>query len=211
MEILEVASVGFLVVFLGTLFIFGELMVRAKGLFAILGIAIMGMYFSYHLGEVTSLWVVILYLIGIALIIFDGNVTMDGTIGLIGSLLMIFSLALPAPSVVYGVLVAMGVVIGAAVSYLFTKVFPPRNLWSKLMFKEKMSAELGYQSMNESHQELVGKTGVATTDFRPIGTVEIDGRTYSATSEGRWLNAGTDVKVIDVDGTRMVVVPLSTS
>ncbi|MFA9559364.1 NfeD family protein [Evansella sp. AB-rgal1] len=209
MEILENASIGFLVVFIATLFIFGEIMVRVKGLFGILGVVIMAMYFSYHLTATASLWVVLLYAVGLILIIFDGKVTTDGTIAIVGMLLMVLGLALPAPSITYGVLVGMALVIAAPASYLFTKVFTPRNMWSKMTLKEKLTSELGYNSMNVEYKELIGKTGMTKTPFRPTGTVEVDGKLYSATTDNLWLEANKKVKIISVDGTRIVVVPES--
>ncbi|MCT8139716.1 nodulation protein NfeD [Anaerobacillus sp. CMMVII] len=207
MEILNIASVGFLVVFLGTLFLFGELLVKVKGLFAILGIAIMATYFSYHItvGSGMGLWVAVLYLCGISLIVIDGKFITDGTVALLGIFLMILGIALPAPSILYGFLVAMALIIGALASALFMKVFPARNIWSKMTLKDRLTGELGYNSLNASYRELVGKQALTTTPFRPIGTIEIEGKYYSATSDSQWLDAGTNVEVISVDGTRIVV------
>ncbi|MCE7794254.1 nodulation protein NfeD [Salipaludibacillus sp. CUR1] len=207
MEFLDYPVFGFFVVFIATLFIFGEVMVRVKGVFGIIGIVIMAIYFSYHLTAADSLWVVVLYLIGLSLIIFDGKVTTDGTIAAIGILFMVLGLALPAPGITYGVLVAMAFILAAPASYLFTKVFPKRNMWDKMLLKDKLSSEHGYNSMNETYQDLVGKTGLTKTPFRPIGTIEVDGKLYSATADNQWLKEDTKVKVISVDGTRIVVVP----
>ena len=207
MELLEIASFGFFVIFIATLFIFAELMVKAKGLFGIIGIVLMALYFSYHLTAAGSLWIVLLYVIGLALIIFDGKVTTDGTIALLGILLMILGLALPAPGITYGILVAMAFILAAPASYLFTKVFPSRNMWEKMTLKDQLSSEQGYNSMNESYKDLVGKNGVTKTPFRPTGTVELDGKLYSATTDNQWVQAEQKVKVISVDGTRIVVVP----
>lgn len=206
MEILDNASLGFIVVFIATLFLFGELMVKARGLFGVLGVVIMAMYFSYHLTATDSLWIVLLYVIGIVLIIFDGKVTTDGTLAVVGLLLMITALALPAPTLLYKVLVGMGLVIAAPASYLFTKVFPPRNMWSKMTLNERLTSELGYNSMNEEYRELLGKNGVTQTPFRPTGTVKIEGAYYSATTDNQWLDAEVNIKVISVDGTKIVIV-----
>lgn len=207
MEILNIASVGFLVVFLGTLFLFGELLVRAKGLFAIVGIGIMAAYFSFHItpGSGMGLWIALLYIIGISLIILDGKVFTDGTIALLGIFLMVLGIAIPAPSIIYGFLVAMALLLGVGASFLFIKVFPPRSLWAKMTLKDRLTGEAGYNSINKSYRDLVDKQGKTTTPFRPIGTLIIDGNYYSATSENIWLAEGTVVKVISVDGTRIVV------
>lgn len=207
MEILNIASVGFLVVFLGTIFLFGELLVKAKGLFAIVGIGIMAAYFSFHItpGSGMGLWIALLYIIGISLIVLDGKVFTDGTIALLGIFLMILGIAIPAPSIIYGFLVAMALLLGVGAASLFLKVFPPRNLWTKMTLKDKLTGEAGYNSINKSYRDLVDKQGKTTTPFRPTGTVLINGNNYSATSENLWLAEGTNVKVISVDGTRIVV------
>ncbi|WNF37753.1 NfeD family protein [Bacillaceae bacterium IKA-2] len=207
MEILNNASVGFFVVFLGTVFLFGELLVKAKGLFAIVGIGVMAAYFSFHItpGSGMGLWVALLYIIGISLIVLDGKVFTDGTIALLGIFLMVLGIAIPSPSIIYGFLAAMGLLLGVAAASLFLKVFPSRTLWAKMTLKDKLTGEAGYNSINTSYRDLVGKEGKTTTPFRPIGTIIIDDNYYSATSDNLWLDAGTAVKVISVDGTRIVV------
>lgn len=207
MDILNIASVGFFVVFLGTLFLFGELFVKVKGLFAIIGIGIMATYFSFHItaGSGVGLWVALLYICGVSLIIIDGKFITDGTVALLGIFLMILGIAIPTPSVVYGFLVAMALLLGAAASLLFMKVFPSRNLWSKMTLKDRLTGDLGYNSLSDSYKDLVGKSAVTATPFRPIGTIEVDGKYFSATSDNQWLDAGAKVEVISVDGTRIVV------
>lgn len=202
---LELASIGFLVVCLGTLFLIGELLVRAKGIFAILGIAIMATYFSYHLSADVSFWVIILYILGLVFIIIDGKVLTDGTLSLIGVVMMIIGLAVPAPNLVYGVLASMGLIVGGLSALLFLKVFPSRDMWSKMTLKSQLTSELGYNSLNDSYRDLVGKEGITLSPFRPIGTVEIEGKSYSATSGGKWLEANRKVVVESVDGTRILI------
>lgn len=205
MEWLDSATIGFVVVFLGTLFLIGELLVRTKGIFAILGIAIMAMYFSYHLSNDVGLWIVLIYIIGISLIVLDGKVITDGTVALFGVVLMIAGLALPSPNFLYGFFVSMAALLGGFSSLLFLKVFPPRNLWSRMTLKERLTSDKGYNSLNEQYLALVGKEGKTITPFRPTGSIEIEGKQYSATSGGQWLESGEPIVVESVDGTRIVV------
>ncbi|MED3647040.1 NfeD family protein [Halalkalibacterium halodurans] len=205
MEWLDIASVGFVVVLLGTLFLFGELLVRAKGLFGLLGVAIMSFYFSHHLTGDAGFWVVILYLVGLALIMVDGKVISDGTIALLGIALMIVGLAIPSPSVIYGILVGMGFLVGGFSSALFLKVFPSRNMWSKMTLRDRLTGDQGYNSMNEEYKSLIGKRGKTITPFRPTGSVEIEGKPYSATSGSHWLQENEQVEVVSVSGTYILV------
>lgn len=207
MDILNISSVGFFVVFLGTLFLFGELLVKGKGIFAVIGIGIMATYFSYHItpGSGMGMWVALLYIIGIFLLIIDGKFISDGTLALLGIFLMLVGIAIPTPSFVYGFLVSMALLLGAGASVFFLKVFPARNLWSKMTLKDRLTSDLGYNSLNASYKELIGKQAITKTPFRPIGTIEVEGKYYSATSDSEWLNPNTNVEVVSVDGTRIVV------
>jgi membrane-bound ClpP family serine protease len=54
-------------------------------------------------------------------------------------------------------------------------------------------------------QELVGKTGRATTKMLPSGAVEFDGKVVNAVSDGTAIDEGTSVRVIKVAGSRVVV------
>ncbi|SDC32508.1 NfeD family protein [Shouchella lonarensis] len=207
LEWLNIATVGFIVVFLGTLFLIGELLVRAKGVFSLIGVGMISIYFIHHLTGDVGTWVVLFYVIGLALIIFDGNVTSDGTIAAIGIVFMIIALAVPAPDMVYRILVGMAVIIGALAALMFLRVFPKRNMWTKMTLKDQLTSERGYNTMNESYKALVGKTGETLTVFRPAGTVEIEGQPYSAISGGQFLQAGVKVEVVLVDGTGIVIKP----
>ncbi|GAE30716.1 NfeD family protein [Halalkalibacter hemicellulosilyticus] len=205
MQWLDSETIGFLFVFLGTLFLIGELFVKAKGIFAILGVAIMATFFSYHVSVDAGMWVVILYVVGLLLIIIDGKVITDGTVALIGVVLMIVGLAIPSPTFLYGVFVSMGFILGGFSSLLFLKVFPSRNLWARMTLKDRLTSDLGYNSINDEYKELVGKKGRTLSPFRPTGSIAIEGRQYSATSGGQWLEANVDIIVVSVDGTRIVV------
>lgn len=205
MEWLDQASVGFIVVFLATLFLIGELLVKTKGLFAILGLAFITLYFAHHIEGAASIWILALYAGGLMLIIFDGKVTGDGTFGVIGIILMSLSVAVPTPGILYGVLAVFGFLLGIVGALVFLKVFPRRGLWDKITLKDKLSSDSGYNSMNESYKGLIGKKGKALTDFRPSGTIEVEGERYSATSGGQWIKNGVEIEVVSADGTRILV------
>ncbi|SDI33194.1 NfeD family protein [Natribacillus halophilus] len=204
---LDISLFGFLVVFLATMFFLGELLVKAKGIFGLIGFALITLYFAHHIDGATGLWVIVLYAAGLLLILVDGKLLGDGLLSFFGGLLMIVGLAVPAPDLTYSFLAGSAVIFGALASFLFMKVFPHRDMWSKMTLRETLSSEEGYNSMNESYGDLIGKEGKTLTDFRPIGTVEIEGQTYSATTGASWLEKDTDIKVTSVDGTRIVVSP----
>jgi membrane-bound serine protease (ClpP class) len=54
-------------------------------------------------------------------------------------------------------------------------------------------------------RSLVGKRGVAVTTLRPSGKAEIEGRIYPVEADGAFIEAGTPLELIQVQGNRIVV------
>jgi membrane-bound serine protease (ClpP class) len=52
---------------------------------------------------------------------------------------------------------------------------------------------------------LLGKTGVTQSELRPAGYAVIDGKRIDVVSEGGIVDAQTSIKVLQVEGTRVVV------
>jgi membrane-bound ClpP family serine protease len=196
---------GFTLVLLGTLLLFAEVLVRGRFIFGLIGVASLSLYFTVHIQEGLALWMGGLFLLGILLVVLDGKFIGDGTIGGIGLLLMLISLAIPSPTIFYGIAVVTAFIVGALGSFIFLKYFPRRQLWSKLTLNDTLSSEKGYNSVNEGYTSLVGVEGFAQTDFRPTGTIKIDGKLYSAVSEGKWIKKGAALEVYHVNGTRILV------
>ena len=55
----------------------------------------------------------------------------------------------------------------------------------------------------------IGREGVTQTPLRPSGIIVIDGERKSVVTEGEFLDAGKTVRIIHVNGSRIVVEPVS--
>jgi len=204
-QFLQYEWVALLITGLGTLFLIGEVLVNMRGVFALLGIGFISVYFTIYQNTNSLLLMLIIYFIGLLLIIIDGKLINDGTLAILGVASMLTSVALAADNFASGLYAVIGVLIGGGSAFTFPKVFPSRDLWSKITLRDRLTEEDGYSTMNQEYAELVGKTGKTLTDLRPIGTIEIDGQEYSAISNAQWIYKGSLVKVIKVDGTRILV------
>ncbi|UOQ47436.1 nodulation protein NfeD [Gracilibacillus caseinilyticus] len=196
---------SFVVVGLATLFLIGELLVNAKGIFSLLGIGFISIYFASYLDPAMFFVMLVIYFVGIIFILIDGKVLNDGTLAVIGLVCMIVSVGFTAPNWISGLYAVIGVFIGGIASFGFLKVFPKRKMWTKITLFDQLTEEAGYSSMNSTHQSLVGKQGLTTTDMRPIGTILIEDTEYSAISQGKWISKQTEVEVVKVDGTKILV------
>nr|WP_239541163.1 NfeD family protein [Pullulanibacillus pueri] len=184
---------------------FGEFLVRAKGIFGVISLLLFVLYFIHHLPNDSPVLMISLLVAGFILIVLDGKLINNGSVAILGLLLMMLACALPAPSWVYGLGVSAAFILGVCGSFLFLKVFPARAFWSKLTLMDQLSSEKGYNSINAEYKLLVGKIGKSITPFRPVGTIEVEGKQYSAITNGVWLERDQMIKVVSVDGTRIVI------
>src|SRR5690625_1821591 len=123
---------SFVIVGLATLFLIGEVFVNAKGIFSILGIGFISVYFSSFLDTGMFLMMLIIYFVGLLLMVIDGKVLNDGTLAVIGVVCMIIAVGFTAPNWIAGSYAVMGVFIGGISSLGFLKVFKKRDMWTKI-------------------------------------------------------------------------------
>lgn len=207
MEVIFQADwISLFIVGFGTLFLIGEILVNMRGIFALLGISFIVVYFYTYLNDpATFAIILIIYFVGLLLILVDGKIVNDGTLATLGLAGMILSVIIAAPNFFAGVYAVIGVIVGGALSFTFLKVFKRRNMWSKIALKDRLTKEAGYSSLNVEYEKLVGKTGITLTDLRPVGTIRIDNEEYSGVSNAQWIEKGTEIKVVEVDGTKILV------
>lgn len=60
-------------------------------------------------------------------------------------------------------------------------------------------------SFDERDLALAGKQGVLEADCRPAGVARLDGRRVDVVTRGEWIERGAPVRVVDVQGNRVVV------
>lgn len=209
MEIFSMSWIGLILTGLGTLFLIGEILVNMRGLFGVLGIGFMVVYFSAYLEPGSIVIMLIIYFVGLLLIIIDGKLLNDGTLATLGIAGMLTSVALAAPDLYAGLYAVIGVLFGAGGSFLFLKVFKRRNLWNKLALTDRLTKEAGYTSMNAVYESLIGLEGITLNVMRPVGTIRVGEHDYSAISDGQWIDKDTTVEVVAVDGTKILVKKVS--
>lgn len=209
MAIFDYEWIGFVITFLGTLFLIGEVLVNMRGIFALLGIGFITVYFGAYAGTESVILMIIIYFVGLVLIVIDGKIVNDGTLATIGLVSMLIAVGVAAPSITAAVYAIIGVLLGVGCSFFFLKVFKRREMWTKIALKDQLSKEAGYNSMNMEYEALIDTVGVTLNDLRPVGTIKINGKDYSAISDGKWITKDSRVRVVKVDGTKILVEEIS--
>ncbi|NLC18962.1 MAG: serine protease, partial [Clostridiales bacterium] len=68
----------------------------------------------------------------------------------------------------------------------------------------ELNTDKGYTSSHNLNY-LKGKQGIAITDLRPSGTADFEGMNYDVISEGRYIVKGAKLKVVKVQGSKIIV------
>ncbi len=101
------------------------------------------------------------------------------------------------------------VIFGAIAIVMINKFLPKTATFSKLVHQGASTSEEGYNGTSEAkNKPLIGKEGVAATVLRPSGIATIDGKRVDVVAEGAYIKKDQKLKVKDVKGVRIVVVPI---
>ena len=98
-------------------------------------------------------------------------------------------------------------IVGAiAIAILGRYVMPRLMVFSKLMLKGEERASEGYVAgLTPEEFPAVGDVGMAETTLRPAGKVMIEGSLYDAVSVGTFIEKGTEIVVVNIEGNRIIV------
>lgn len=92
---------------------------------------------------------------------------------------------------------ALGLAIAIGLGLALARFLPKGWVWDRLIVQSTVggAAQLAGGAVEEKIATLVGREGVAVTDLRPSGQIEIDGRRYEARSELGEIVRGRAVRV----------------
>ena len=198
--------------FLGILF---ELQSPGWGVPGFVGLAclILSLSASY-IAQLATMSDMLFVLTGLALILLEVLVIPGfGIAGLGGIGLMIYGLYLlllpdiPVGEEVLGqamdgfLIGLVGAVIGVV---LLAKLMIKTKFWEQLTAPDTQKKEDGY-SNTFGWESLQGETGNADTDLHPSGWVRVKDQRIFVVSEGEFIEEGKEIKILSVDGNRVLV------
>ncbi|RMH71567.1 MAG: hypothetical protein D6675_06370 [Gemmatimonadetes bacterium] len=107
-----------------------------------------------------------------------------------------------------GLVYAIPIFIGSiALGIFLVQQIMRTRAWDKIILHDEERSEEGYLSADANLERLVGQTGYALTALRPSGTAVIEGQRVDVVTEGIFIEKDAPVKVVNVEGTRVVVRP----
>lgn len=148
-------------------------------------------------------WIISLLVAGFLLIVLE--MFLPGLIvGLCGAICLITAIIMTYISygVQTGTWTLVGVIVGGLIFILiWMKNFSRLALGQRLILHQSIK---GTSPANLS-AELKGMEGTAFTSLRPSGTALIQGKRYDVVTEGGWIEAGQKLKVVETEGSRIIV------
>ena len=78
------------------------------------------------------------------------------------------------------------------------------GMLDELVLDERQKNRDGYTSVTDKSRFL-GAIGVCMTDLRPAGTISVENEPLDVVTEGNFVKQGNIVKIINVDGSRVLV------
>lgn len=155
-----------------------------------------------------NLPLLVCFLVGIGLLVLEAFMPGFGLPGISGIVMEIVAIALTwvnhGPVAALGLTIIVLSLIAIAISMSLRSATKGRLSRSKIILKDRESNEAGYRSA-EDMQVFLGKEGETTTVCRPTGMAEFDGVKLNVVSDGEFLPAGTRVRIVQVEGGRIVV------
>lgn len=148
--------------------------------------------------------IIALVLAGFLLAFFEVFVP-GGVLGVLGALLVLGGIgsafAFKGPTWGMALLVASSL-LGLVGFWLWMRLLPKTAVGRRLMLDRDAR---DWKSTDVRQQGLAGKAGVAHTTLRPAGTALIDGQRVDVVTRGEMIDAQTRIKVVAVEGNRVVV------
>jgi membrane-bound serine protease (ClpP class) len=83
--------------------------------------------------------------------------------------------------------------------FLWLRFFPRSRLGRRFVSDRRIGG------LGNEQPELIGRTGTALSNLRPSGTALVDGRRVDVVTEGSMVARGSPVRVVAVEGLRVVV------
>lgn len=150
----------------------------------------------------------ICFLLGIVLLVLEAFLPGFGVSGATGLVMEIIALVLCwihyGPLATLGVLLAVLSVLAIAISLSLRSITSGKLGKSRIILHETENNEAGYRSA-EDMQVFLNREGVTTTVLRPTGMADFDGVRLNVVSEAAFIPAGVAIRVIQIEGSRVVV------
>ena len=123
----------------------------------------------------------------------------SGIICLIAGIFVLSDSVMKAAIITIAVLAVLGILM-----VVILGMISKGKLKTPIILEEEQKRTDGYLSSSDLNY-LLGKKGTAETDLRPAGVARIDDIKFDVMSDGNYINKGSVLEIIRVEGSKLVV------
>jgi membrane-bound serine protease (ClpP class) len=207
--------VSSLLMTVGILGVIVELRTPGFGVPGVLGIASLALFFWGHWIVRLAGWEELL-LVGLGLALLAAEIFVIPGFGVAGILGLIAILAGLGLSIVGAGAtwdavgwavgrVAISCLAALAAGLALLRVLPRLPMGRRLVLATELPSTSGYASAPEGDRRWLGRRGTTASPLRPAGIATIEGERVDVVSEGEFIDVGQPIRVVRVDGNRIVV------
>ncbi len=206
-----------LLIMIGLVGFFTEVKTPGWGLPGTAAVIALTIFFgaSYIL-ELASIIEIILFAAGVVLILVEIFAMPGfGVFGVLGILFMVASLFMglipPLPVISWDdvsfaiIQLASSLIASMLFIFILLKFLPKTSIWNRLILSSNISEKSGYTKSEPGFDHLLGATGTAYTSLRPSGTVIINSKRYDVVTGGEYIDHGSAIRVVQIEGSKVVV------
>ena len=147
--------------------------------------------------------------VGLILLAIEIFIPGFGVCGITGITLVVFSVlfrVITSKNILHFVSLLAIIIIAIALFLLIGIRSARYGLLSKTpIIETSTSIPTDYADDSKNYGFLINKVGVTKTICKPIGKMELDNVEYQVISNGDYIDADTKVKVVEVDGSTIIV------
>jgi membrane-bound ClpP family serine protease len=143
--------------------------------------------------------VIFIYAIALAILIVEAFLPSGGVLAVVGGIGLAISL--------YYAFTQYGPLLGSIQSIIAVILIPLVIYigFRKMTLKKNLETSDGFTSEKTDLVQLLNKEGTAYTNLRPSGIAVIEGKKIDVVTEGDMIDKDKEIKVIKVEGNRVIV------
>lgn len=205
-DVVTMPWVAFILLALFFLGLVYQLFSERVSLIGILSVVSIIIFYSGHLltGGYNGVSL-ILFIIGVSFIIIEFFV-IGAFLGIVGAILLLISILFVSGNALLFSLFLLVIFILGIIEWVIFVNFKKKKIpfLNRFILTDATDAESGYTSFDD-RSDLVEQTATTATPLRPSGIIRHGDERIDAVTEGAFIERDVEVRVIHVEGTRVVV------
>lgn len=148
-------------------------------------------------------WIILLCVVGLVLVFAEMLMPGFGIFGILGGICLLGTSMLVAK--IYGIgAFLITVVVLVIVFWMMILIVKKTGLYNKVVLRDRQETK----DFDESALDgLLGAEGLTQTTLRPFGVAVFGGKHVDVTSEGDFIDRGCKVRIVNISGKTVTVVP----